>query len=709
MDAVEIDAIVKRGRKSLAEQRPVPSWAKNSDNPAAFSIPAPVKLDYRWVKAGETVNIGKYSIDCGFFYLGTSMRLVNGDTEASLINPALPFPQKFKASPLGANEPEKIDYAELNLLQRREYIAWLAGGRSSESVNTWVITLFLIGLERRVIEDSKRGLVPVEEIRAIRDEVERLMLLYHLNREAAAKLSAFFQYIELSLNERKLYTAPVPPAMTNCTNSVYFIYMCSQYAEDKIPLCAEALFEFFCECAEFKKPDFFRLCFNEFKRLFIHYFNENYKDAVFLTPKKPAKKYKLTLEYLPLSANASRSRLSFNIRIQPDFLESINAAHELSLRCQYELLRYANCRYEEGTINKKRLRYSLPVIFWNEDTVKKAHKLAAYVREKKQIKCDAAWIFEQLDIGGAFETQLFYDIVRPLEALNIAAAPDSFMLEPDLCETSTVYLFSFKDKLPVIRKTRDYKACFSAIKLAAFAVHECVPQLDSMYYCELKLFEEPCDYFYESLRFNYYFLCKNPPSYKNAVQPFLKQSKKTVRNLISYINIIFDGYKQYYDIEYKTVSFFEKLCKTLHIDAKELYSFLHSGSSAGSPAGAQLDFNNLNLDTGKIKKLRTETEKVAKFLSGIFDDSEFSEPDAPQNTDGIIGLDTAHSAFLRALSVRESWTRKDAEAEASRHGLFLDGAVEAINEAAFAEFDEMLIEEEVGVFNTSAIAARLSG
>jgi hypothetical protein len=63
----------------------------------------------------------------------------------------------------------------------------------------------------------------------------------------------------------------------------------------------------------------------------------------------------------------------------------------------------------------------------------------------------------------------------------------------------------------------------------------------------------------------------------------------------------------------------------------------------------------------------------------------------------LLGLDAAHSALVRALAERQEWPRADFGALADNYGLMASGAIEIINEAAFAVCDEPLLEGESSI------------
>jgi hypothetical protein len=64
------------------------------------------------------------------------------------------------------------------------------------------------------------------------------------------------------------------------------------------------------------------------------------------------------------------------------------------------------------------------------------------------------------------------------------------------------------------------------------------------------------------------------------------------------------------------------------------------------------------------------------------------------STPSLLNLDTTHAELLAVLLGRSQWTRAEFEELCSDKSLMPDGAIERINEAAFARFDQALIEGE---------------
>jgi hypothetical protein len=83
-------------------------------------------------------------------------------------------------------------------------------------------------------------------------------------------------------------------------------------------------------------------------------------------------------------------------------------------------------------------------------------------------------------------------------------------------------------------------------------------------------------------------------------------------------------------------------------------------------------------------------------------------PQTSAATEPLLGLDDAHSSFLRLLVTRESWTRAELADAASQLELMLDGAIEQVNEASLDRWDEPLTDGDDPVEINQEVAQRLA-
>jgi tellurite resistance protein len=164
----------------------------------------------------------------------------------------------------------------------------------------------------------------------------------------------------------------------------------------------------------------------------------------------------------------------------------------------------------------------------------------------------------------------------------------------------------------------------------------------------------------------------------------------------------------------KEIDRLTKVYTLLELDPQTLYSNVHDISAnsvtsrpasepitvrAASPTkGHQIPAppqqNPLVLDMSVVESKISESQEVSSLLADIFVEESPVTQASPmaEIVTGIAGLDTAHSQLLQALAHKPEWQRAELEAIALTLNLMLDGALEVINEAAFDQCDEAVIE-----------------
>ena len=179
----------------------------------------------------------------------------------------------------------------------------------------------------------------------------------------------------------------------------------------------------------------------------------------------------------------------------------------------------------------------------------------------------------------------------------------------------------------------------------------------------------------------------------------------------------------------ESVKHLEKVYALLEIESSKLYSQLHVASaaqeagtgprakpstdvflipeapkiSAATPKGKPKN-EDFHLDAERVAALQSESERVTALLSKVFEDQDMQAPTATKSVEraaekpvddahpGLLGLDSEHSLFLRALLARPTWSRAELSDVAADMELMLDGALEQINEASLDTFDSLIAE-----------------
>ncbi len=157
------------------------------------------------------------------------------------------------------------------------------------------------------------------------------------------------------------------------------------------------------------------------------------------------------------------------------------------------------------------------------------------------------------------------------------------------------------------------------------------------------------------------------------------------------------------------VKVLERLYALLGRDPERLHRDLHGRHTGSTPAATG---SGLALDPARLAQKLAETRRVSALLGDIFQEEE---PEAPASETPEIpavtyaGLDPAHSAFLERLAERATWPREAVEDLAGELGLLTDGALDTLNDEAFAELGEPLWEGDDPLDLFPEVARELMG
>ena len=157
----------------------------------------------------------------------------------------------------------------------------------------------------------------------------------------------------------------------------------------------------------------------------------------------------------------------------------------------------------------------------------------------------------------------------------------------------------------------------------------------------------------------------------------------------------------------------KKIYRLLGLDAADVYSDLHShtvgdGVAIVKPGSKEpQDFEILpdgesqarfELDSQRIDSVLNDTIQVSKVLGEIFaNDDQTLETEPSHDSDELLpGLHSQFALLALELIQRDHWQGEEFAQLAGRFDLMPDGALEILNEWAFEQFDEPLIEEYDG-------------
>ncbi|GHU38655.1 hypothetical protein FACS1894190_00710 [Spirochaetia bacterium] len=661
-------------------------------NRTEYVLPYQKKSDAKWIPPGEKIKIGEYRITSGFFYYGTYFPSRWSDNDPSLINPNLPISDSIDTGD-DANSSNLPDYSTISPLERKEYLSWLACGRKRADTSETPPLLFLCGLERRVLDSPKDMALTNEEEIAIRDEVYRIMLLYKDDPLVETAYSNFFQYLEIKIDDRRLYEIPVPVFDTpeyDCYYRdipVYLKIALSQTALDNVPVPAGIAFEWYSQEVEFSKHAPFNNQREKFKALFVMRYRQKFGSGILLKPnKRIIHKYRIG-GYSPLT-DAINKKFDFKINQNLCDVSTLPSAkkkiNNFGLSISDELNRYSR-RLSRSTYtpNPSMDFLALPVELWENSVSEKFEKLKTDIKNKCKI-IDALSLFRIFTGSDELSKTPFFDLIWALECNNIAVEPDIIAFKTTVKNDDKFILHILKDKIPSNRNNSEYAKAILLTELSASALNACgAPESTVL---DLNGVGALGAYFTDRLSCLFKLLLTNPPRFSKLISKLKQYSKPGQMFFVNQIqNFVLVRYKTHYE----AVAFLEKLYKALGFSQQELYSTIHNDNGG---AGRTNKTETLNRD--EIEKLREDSRQISSVIENIFSENDEQWKIEKTKQESLLGLDEAHSSMLVHLAEKKDWKRKEMEALAKQHSLFTDGAIETINEASYNTFDEPLIEED---------------
>lgn len=688
-----------------------------SDDLIAFQIPrksyhSSAESQLKWKKASEDLTLRYHKIPGGMVYVGReSSSFYYGRSEPSMID--LDFPVDPDPKALHEEIGYYPNYQSLSLKQKGAYLYWLSHGRKDPSVNIGYVFIYFYGLERRALLDLDDG-KDKEESFVIYNEVKRLLSIYKTSDSFSRYAGGFlgllnvmydFEPVELTTLPKGYYFEVPLPIKIELGKHVF----------QKKPLPASLVMLWFDHTQFYSKRTPFDRCRSEFTLLFQKRYQEKYGEGIEVS-KIPKRNLDIHYQY---ANNSLRSPFYYSLENIPDvaaMTQVFNKVTALAEKCMDELDAYS--RYLGRNEEKRDTIFVYSLL---PDELVKDLKSPILISLSN-------WIDAQFTSTTLVHT-LKEDIIRQLELKDSQKLSSKDWL-------SIVHLFK---KLGVGIETdpRFGSVKFEKVKhLVLFKLSLKSESTASTHYSFIQLFLHLASYFggtsieeknAEKLHLTGWLKGQKEltTSEKDRLiahlewlyieQPEINTTKKRIQSLTEEQKTTFvtelmilagiDG-----QIEAEEVKMLQKVYEWINRDESQLFSDLHSLQSDGeiSPKqsrgqGGKTKESTENshavvLDTKKIKKRLAETKEVNAILSTVFMDVD-EQPQAKRATkkaqSKIIGnLDEVHSLLILELVRKNRWTRDEFEAICQDKGLFVDGALEMINEAAFAIADEALIEDD---------------
>lgn len=674
------------------------TFASQSSN-SEFRIPqrAGVTGAARWLRADEPIKIGNLAIPGGLIYVGRSLPAFQGEPDPCLINPTL------KVAARGSYAERQFgywpSYSEISPSARRAYLTWLAGGRRDPTADIGYVFLFFYGLERRVLIDATNNPMDVEdELPTIKTELRRLLDIYGATSGSFHHYAGeLLNYVELVTQPAKAYEGAIPSFPKTFELPLYIRLALGRAATDGAPVSSRLAL------AWAKLDPNIRLrtpavrCAEEFDRHFRQKYEETY-DAGMILPKN---RTKLKFMYRPASAGfQGRGEITITFGNIPDvtaLTAPVEKIRSLVEDCTEDLDAYSRLIGKNPDAKASlEAMLLLPIRLWSEPARRALATLKVKLAHGPQVM-SLQELLTSLGAQGALTREKMLTLVRSLDRIKIGVEPDIFNGARVPKPEDYVAVFATVPEEPGARAVPAYRVAALSIELSsAIAAADGDVGADEVGHLheEMKAWDHLLPHHVQRLQALLALLQRAPvalTSLKKKIEPLAAGERETIASFMATIAQA-DGV-----VSPAEVKLLEKVYKVLGVEPKKVFSDLHAvaaGARQGVPVVRKAARAGLKLDPRRIAALQKDTQAVSALLAGIFTEESAAAPaavsqpaeveadDSPQ-AEGLLGLDSSHSALARLLLSRPHWAREELVDVAADLDLMLDGALERINEAAF--------------------------
>ncbi len=305
----------------------------------------------RWIFPGEMITISGIEVTGGHFYLGQRMKpaghnsggYYDGNNEASLVDDTLkiyPTPYIYEDSSLGYWP----SFSSLSPEARGAYLSWLASDRCDTSCPIGYVFIYLYGLERRALVDSRDNNISDDEFYSLFKEICRLRSVFNENRSFRNYSSQLLEAMSiLRLNEN---LAAALNDDSEFSNSMQFRLILAKTVDTGAPVPADLALTWVTNHAEYSLRTPARRCAKEFAALFKRRYTLKYGEGMVVKPNKA----RLRLDYTPASPSLRGIRLPVPDLPDPGALKGpVQKLMAIADICTGELDAYSRYLGRKGT------------------------------------------------------------------------------------------------------------------------------------------------------------------------------------------------------------------------------------------------------------------------------------------------------------------------------------------------------------------------
>jgi tellurite resistance protein len=679
-----------------------------------------------WVPEGASKHVHGFSTR-DFVYIGSKVRSLDGSiVEPSLIDPSLAVdPSHANIAGDGLNYWPSYD--KISAASRTAFLQWLSDGRHNRSAHIGYVFIFFYGLERRVYEYIQCRSSNPDELVSIGREVARLLELYGESGSFETYASGLLDLITaIEPRARELRNAPERP-MYGPSQRLRIVLGELSLAGKPIP--AKLALEWVVATSYLNTPA--TRCSDAFELLFHVRYAKQFGEGMIVKPNKS----QVQLSYRPASAGLDPLVVKRNVPDVTQLSRPIAKLTELARECSEALDPFS--RYlgkNPGERNSLAAFALLPEELVEATPSQDAVSLASLVGSRLDAAGHASLAAAELC---AFVRLAKADRVSKSEAVLLAQALEKlgYGIEPDVRLGGPVY--DTHGRVLVFRRLPDCPSAASEeYALATLLIRLAVTvsaASDAGTQAERKLLERhieerlrltPGERQRLSAHLGWLLDAKlGMTGLKRRIESLMPDARHAVAKLLVDVAAT-DGH-----VDAREMKILETLYGLLELPLSDLYRDVHAaqlvddypfavqqqeGKAKGfaipaKPGPASVS-SSTGIDMERVRLKIAETRQVSTLLSTIFEAEEepaiVAAPPAASNSIG--SLDPAHSEFLRRLALQDSWSREEIQRIAAELALMPNGALETINDYAYATADAPLWEDDDPIAINPNVARELT-
>lgn len=676
----------------------------------------------RWIQPGEVITAGGVEITGGHFYFGQRMKpagqslsgYYDDNSEASLIDDTLkihPQPSFYEDSSLGYWPC----YSSLSPDARGAYLSWLSSDRCDASCPVGYVFIYLYGLERRALIDSRDENTSDAEFCTLFKEICRLRSVFIENRSFRNYSSQLLEAMSILRPDVNLDANLGND--TGFSNGMQFKLALAKAVDAGLPVSADLALTWITNHTEYALRTPARRCTKEFAALFKQRYTLKYGEGMVVKPNKT----RLRLDYTPASPNLRGIRLPVPDLPDPSALKGpVQKIMTLAELCTDELDAYSRYLGRKGTSeNDTAAIMLLPAEIIDESAGKISNTFKSWADEviaEHEGLTSVAEFWEH--IGASRPDKINKKEADLMQAfalkMGYCLAPDPFYHHVKAEADGVLVLFAAGD----CSRLSTSPEFISAVMTLRLGVMVALTD-NSLDQAERKVLENAIEHNSgftddEKRSLHAYLTWQlhtpaNMTGMKNRIAQLSESNKLAVGKVIVGVACS-DG-----RIDPAEIKQLEKIYSSLGLDPSTVSGNIHQHSTAEivpqSATATSPDTTRFTLDASVLAHHESATDDVRKLLSAIFTEDEPELRESALVTGAQEeSLDSAHSQLYQRLLEKKQWPRKEAAELCLHFNLMLGGALEVINDWSYAVVDAPVLDDaDDDIWVDMEIAEELEG